>query len=257
MAEPIKNKDDQIEKIIGAFWDISKEFEIDKIKNELFSVTNHELRTPLTCINGTLELIKNHEKISKTADLNKLVNIAINNGLRLEKLLNNFLDLQRLETDIYDNKFKPISLENFLADVEKNNFSKSTSKDLHINFVKNKKDIQFKGNINSLHDVMNKLIDNALKFSPPGSEIFVKTIILTKYFTVEIEDSGKGIAEEFMSQIFKPFARENNSIVREHDGLGLSLSICKLIIEQHGGEIGFRKNKPDGTIFYFKLPYQH
>jgi PAS domain S-box-containing protein len=234
--------------------DITEKKKVDRMKDEFVSIVSHELRTPLTSIHGSIDLIR-QEKAGTLPDKAKaLLEIACRNSVRLKELIEDLLDIQKLESNKIEFNFKPLELKSLLVTSIENN--KSFGEQLNVEFVLDDiiPDIKVSADSSRLKQVMDNLLSNAAKFSPPDGAVGVSITHYNQSVRVSVSDSGPGIPEEFRPKIFQKFTQADSSRTRRKGGTGLGLSIAKSIVEQHGGKIGFETELDAGTTFYFELP---
>lgn len=240
--------------ILFVLEDITKQMEMDSLKNNFISMVSHELRTPLTSIKGALGLIISGVTGDMPDKSKSLLNIANNNVIRLINLINEILDMEKLTAgkmnfNFNEHQVMPLVEESILLNnsyAEQYNVKYEIKESLENALINVDKD--------KFIQVMTNLLSNATKFSPQNEaiEIFVKR---NKHLvTVEITNKGPGIPEENQSRIFESFYQGDSNVEAIKKGSGLGLSICKSLVENMGGSIGFRSIVDDKTTFYFKFP---
>ncbi|MCW8853285.1 MAG: PAS domain S-box protein [Gammaproteobacteria bacterium] len=239
---------------IGIVRDITERKRIDQIKNEFISTVSHELRTPLTSIRGSLGLITGGAVGKISPQASEMLSIASNNTERLLMLINDILDIQKIESGVISFKFKNIELAPFLKQAIKDNAAYATQ--FHVNFIITK----FVDNAfifadpDRLMQVMSNLLSNAAKFSPANNNVEISSAIHGDTIRISVTDHGSGIAEEFQPKLFEKFTQSDSSDSRQKEGTGLGLSITKTIVEAHGGRIGYITKQGIGSTFYIDLP---
>lgn len=250
---PIKDKNGDIVGACSIARDITEWKKIEKLKNEFISVISHELRTPLTSIRGALGLLSG-DIFEKNSDKPlQLIEIAKNNCDRLARLINDILDIEKMNAGKMEYKFETINIKELINDVILTNESLAQSKSLKIK-AELANDIYIQGDRDRLIQVLTNLISNAVHYSPEKEEITVKLKKNSSHVRVSVVDKGPGVAEEFRSKIFQAFSQADSSNTRKQGGTGLGLNICKTIIDQHDGNINFINLNPTGAEFYFELP---
>jgi PAS domain S-box-containing protein len=237
--------------------DITERKEVDRLKSEFVSVVSHELRTPLTSIVGSLGLISGGVAGELPAQAKTLIDIAHKNSERLVRLINDILDVEKIESGKMVFNIKPMELMPLIEQsVEAN---KGYGERYKVRFVL--KDalpgVKVAADSDRLIQVVTNLLSNAAKFSPPGGTVDVSVSQHKGSIRVSVTDHGPGIPEEFRSRIFQKFAQADSSDSRQKGGTGLGLSICKAIVEKLGGKIGFETEMGVGTTFYFDLSGWH
>ena len=239
----------------GVVRDITERKQADLIKNEFISTVSHELRTPLTSIKGSLGLIKSGV-IGKLPDkLRSLLEIAYSNSDRLERLINDILDIEKIEAGKMDFHLRPVEIVEL---VEKAIEANKGYGDKHgATFVLKDtppEKAMVEGDEDRLMQALSNLMSNAAKFSPQGERVEVSVSSGAVGVRVSVTDHGPGIAPEFRSKIFEKFSQADSSDTRQEGGTGLGLSITKTIIEHHDGFLGFETEMGKGATFYFVLP---
>ena len=243
-------------RMIGTHTDISERHRIDKMKNEFISTVSHELRTPLTSIRGSLGLITGGAVGEMSDQAESLLSIAHKNTERLLLLINDILDLQKIEAGNMPFDFKDTQLDVFMADAINSNqpFAEAHEVSIELNNHTDT-DTQLIADSDRLLQVMNNLLSNAAKFSPSTSKIIVDVSSNDSEIVIAISDQGPGIPEKFRDKLFEKFTQSDSSDTRNIGGTGLGLSIAKLIIEKHNGSINYETTMGQGTTFYIHLPY--
>jgi len=234
-----------------------KELEsLDKTKDEFISMVSHELRTPLTSIYGSLSLLINNKAELLGDKKQELMDVSFRNSERLLYLVNDILDLAKLESGRVDFKNKNINvLELLEKSVELNlPFSKICNVELVISCPIVDKPIIVYADEQRLLQVMSNFISNAAKFSCENDKIIISARVNNKHVIIEVIDHGAGIPSELQDLIFEKFRQLHPNINNKMPGTGLGLNISKNIIERQQGIIGFESERNVKTTFYFKLP---
>jgi len=227
---------------------------LDQAKSEFLSIASHELRTPLTSIKGSLSLMRTGVvgKMNEMAE--NLLCIAENETDRLIRLINDILDLAKIEArklplhqdwHSFDDLVK-VSLESLQGLAQQ---AGVTLKSENIPPMETYMDSD------RIQQVLTNLLSNAIKFSPQGGAVIVRCEINERnQLVVEVRDHGRGIAPEDQEAIFQKFRQATSSRNPLVKGTGLGLAIAKALVDQHGGEIGVRSVPGEGSSFYFSLP---
>jgi PAS domain S-box-containing protein len=239
---------------VGVIRDISDRKHTDKLKNEFIATVSHELRTPLTSISASLAIIESGTLGPLPDKINNLIKIAKQNGLRLQNLINDLLDMEKLlsnkiELDI--KKFdaielvqKTISENQYIADKYHVKFQITSAENNCIIFADKTRAQQ----------VLTHLLSNAAKFSNIHMAVDISITKHANFIRIQVIDHGIGIANEFKANIFSSFTQGDSSSTRQKDGSGIGLSISKELVEKMGGKIGFTSSLGQGSCFYFELP---
>jgi signal transduction histidine kinase/CheY-like chemotaxis protein len=231
--------------------DITKEFEVDMMKSEFVSTVSHELRTPLASILGFTELILNREL--KPDRQQKYLTTIYNEAKRLTALINDFLDIQRMEAgkQSYEKKF--INLKLILDKVVESQRISTNQHQISIIDESNKAHIL--GDRDKIEQVFTNLINNSIKYSPNGGDIEIKLYHHEDRVFVDIKDQGLGIPEEAMQKLFSRFYRIDNSDRRRIGGTGLGLAIVQEIMKAHNGEVSVQSQYGSGSTFTCSFPH--
>jgi len=234
--------------------DITQRKEVDRLKNEFISTVSHELRTPLTSIRGSLGLIAGGAAGPIPDRAKSMIDIAYKNSERLVRLINDILDIEKIESGKMAFHFKPLEVMPLLFQVVEANRGYAEQYQVSLKITAALPGARVNGDADRLTQVLTNLISNAVKFSPRGEEVEIAVRRVPQGIRVSVRDFGPGIPREFQSRIFQKFAQADSSAMREKGGTGLGLSIAKAIVEKHGGTIGFETIMGVGTTFYFEIP---
>ena len=223
---------------------------METLKNDFISVISHEVRTPLTSIHGALNLLKSGLGGELNSQGQRLLDAAYRNSQRLVRLVNDLLDLQRIESGTMTFNLRPIDLRSLLEQAVE--VSQPHAGQLGIKLVLQDAPAGARVRVDSdrMMQVMTNLLSNAAKFSPPGETVVVEASRQNSGLRVGVTDRGPGVPEEFHDRIFQKFAQAASS---DRGGSGLGLSITKAIVEHMSGRVGF-ESEPGRTTFYFDLP---
>lgn len=241
---------------VGVVRDLSEQKRLEKLKNEFVSTVSHELRTPLTSISGSLNLIESGAMGEVGDKIKPLIKIALNNSERLILLINDILDMEKIESGQMDFELEDAGLNSLLQEALEFNEGYAAQHNVTLSFEPLEEELEVYVDKHRMQQVMSNLISNAVKFSPKGEKVTIKAIPSPRRVRVEVHDNGSGIPEEFKKSIFNKFAQADASDAKQKGGTGLGLNITKTIIERFGGTINFRSNAEEGTTFYFDLPLQ-
>ncbi len=222
---------------------------LDKMKDDFLSMTSHELKTPLTPISSFLQLM-NSGKLGKiTKRQKKGLKIIYQELGRLRGSIDKILEISRLESGGMKPKMENLQLAELIQNTVKR--MRSSTKQKRITLTQKITELPLiRGDKEQLTGVMNNLIDNAIKFTPKRGRVTVEAKKRKDNILVEVKDTGIGIAKKDMSKLFTKFFQVERSI----PGAGLGLSICKMIVEAHGGRIGVKSRLGKGSTFFFTLP---
>jgi PAS domain S-box-containing protein len=239
---------------IGTCVDITDRREIEQMKNEFISVVSHELRTPLTSIRGSLGLIAGGVTGKLPARTQSMIDLALRSTDRLVRLINDILDIEKIESGKMNFQMKPLELVSVVEQALEATRAYGDRLGVPFIFEGNAAGSQINGDVDRITQVLANLLSNAAKFSPPGVPVVVSMSRKEGKVRVCVTDRGRGIPDEFRNRIFQKFSQADSSDTRLKGGTGLGLNISKAIVEKHGGTIGFASEAGAGTTFFFELP---
>lgn len=230
--------------------DITKEYEVDRMKSEFVSTVSHELRTPLASVLGFAELLLHREL--KPERQRKYVTTIHQEARRLTALINDFLDLQRMESGKQTYEMKPISLTPLINEIiEMQRLATSIHR---ITWQNDAQEMTVLADRDKMHQMFINLLSNAVKYSPNGGEIRVFSSMKDNNIMIRFEDEGLGIPKDALPSLFNKFYRVDNSDRREIGGTGLGLAIVNEIITRHKGSIEVHSEFGQGSTFIVTLP---
>ncbi|MBD2084137.1 PAS domain S-box protein [Coleofasciculus sp. FACHB-542] len=245
------------DEVLAIVRDITERKEMERLKNEFVSIVSHELRTPLTSVRGSLSLIAGGVTGEIPNEAKALVNIAYKNTERLILLINDILDIEKIESGKMDFHLQPLELMPLVEQALEANRGYGEQFGVQLVLESELSGVQVNVDRDRLMQVLTNLLSNAAKFSPPNGTVTLSVSRPTQSpntIRVAVTDCGCGIPEDFRPRIFQKFAQADSSDTRQKGGTGLGLSICKAIVEKLGGHISFETQTNVGTTFYFDLP---
>jgi PAS domain S-box-containing protein len=251
---PLVNDEGDVISIIAQGRDITLQLEAERLKKEFTSTLSHELRTPLTSIIGSLQLINTGVVGDVEKDVTELTLIAERNGQRLLDLINDLLDIEKIESGKFNLSPEIVSLDSVLRDTLVLNKGFADRYAVRLALGENLAPVRVEADPKRLVQVVTNLLSNAAKFSPEGGTVDVTLKLDGARVRVGVHDRGSGIPDTFRSRIFSRFAQADSTATRQKGGTGLGLAICKRLIEMMRGSIGFEDRPGGGTTFYFELP---
>jgi PAS domain S-box-containing protein len=232
--------------------DVSERREVERLKKEFVSTVSHELRTPLTSIRGSLTLLSVGALGSLPDQAKKVVGIAERNTIRLITLINDILDIEKLESGKLDMVFDTVSLSNVMERSAEAVKAFAEQNGIRLEFQPTNATVNADGD--RLVQVMVNLISNAVKFSPKGGAVTIAVSEIPNWVEVKVIDRGRGIPAKFKNALFQRFQQVEASDSKKKGGTGLGLAICKGIIEAHSGNIGVESEEGKGSVFWFRVP---
>jgi PAS domain S-box-containing protein len=251
---PLVNPEGTVIAVIAQGRDVTAQREAERVKKEFTSTLSHELRTPLTSIIGSLQLINAGIVGDVPQDVAELTVVAERNGQRLLDLINDLLDIEKMESGKLTLDSQPLRLDDLVR--ESMVLNKAFAERFKVRF-------EVEGELaphrviadhKRLLQVMTNLLSNAAKFSPEGDAVKIAMTGSGASVRIAVQDRGPGIPEGFRGRIFGRFAQADSTATRQKGGTGLGLAICKRLIELMQGNIAFEDRPGGGTTFWFELP---
>jgi len=233
--------------------DISRRKSNESRKDEFVATVSHELRTPLTSISGSLGLLVGGAAGSLSPAAARLLQIAHSNSQRLVRLINDILDIEKIESGKAVFDMKPVELRALVEQSIDANRGFADSFGVQMRLDPGSIGAVVRADGDRLTQVLTNLLSNAIKFSQPGEEVAVTLEERGPLVRVSVRDHGPGIPESFRSRVFEKFAQAKTGAVPGKQGTGLGLNIVKQIIDHHRGIVAFEDAPGGGTVFYFEL----
>ncbi|PIE80100.1 MAG: hypothetical protein CSA11_09315 [Chloroflexi bacterium] len=242
---------------VSIFRDITKEVEVDKLKSEFVSTVSHELRTPMTSIKGYADLMLMGAAGTMSPPLERYLKVIKNNADRLHMLVNDLLNISRIETGKTTLDLRPLDIPQIIDQIVEGH--------LHGRIQHENKKLTLHTDIepslplvNADHarvtQILTNLVDNAFNYTPEKGFIRLTVKSTGEYVFVSVQDSGIGISEENQQKIFERFFRAEDEDVQAVPGTGLGLAIVRSLIEMHGGQLQVDSKLGEGSTFTFNLP---
>ncbi|HVE85185.1 MAG TPA: PAS domain S-box protein [Myxococcales bacterium] len=235
--------------------DITSQKQVERLQSEFISTVSHELRTPLTSIRGSLGLVAGGVTGELPAEAREYVGIALSGTERLVRLINDILDIEKMQSGRVELRLLCTPLEPAITSVIASSHAFAASHRVQLRVPSAIPPGEVLVDSDRLAQVLTNLVSNAVKFSPPDSVVEISASVQQGRVHVAVKDQGPGIPEQFRDRIFQRFAQADSSTTRHKGGTGLGLSISKAIIEKMRGRIGFEPAGDRGAIFSFDLPY--
>ena len=240
--------------LLGISEDISERKRTERIQNEFISIVSHELRTPLTAIIGALGLLANGAYKTDSIQAKQLLDLAHKNSQRLNFLVNDLIDLERLATGKMPFESKVQELMPLIESAVRNNRIFADRYNVRLEMAERADGISVNVDAHRVEQVLANLLSNAAKFSPEASMVKIRVGKRDGMARVEVIDRGPGIPAEFRDRIFQKFAQADSSDTRKKGGTGLGLAITRELIERMGGRVGFESTEGQGATFFVDLP---
>ncbi|MDO9371200.1 MAG: PAS domain S-box protein [Gammaproteobacteria bacterium] len=253
----VRGAEGNIRGFLGIGSDITERRKVERMKSEFISTVSHELRTPLTSIRGALSLVMGKAAQQLPEKARRMLELAERNSERLTLLINDILDLEKIEAGRLEFNFKIVDLATLAGRALEDNEGYATEHQVQLVLDRQVTHAPVRADEHRLLQVFSNLISNAVKYSPRGGRVEISVVVHGDGFRAAVRDHGAGIPEEFRSRIFQRFAQADSSNTRAKGGTGLGLSITKAIVEHHEGRIGYESETGVGTIFHFELPAWH
>jgi signal transduction histidine kinase len=237
-----------------SFRDISQRYALDRLKDEFISTVSHELRTPLTSIRGALGLLSSGMLGEMNDKAANLFRIALTNSDRLVRLINDILDLERIQSGRKPLIFRPVQLEEIVRQAIDG--MQPIAEAAGVQLTHDTTQVEIAADPDRLLQVLTNLLSNAVKFSPPASTISVLLRPGVGGVTLSVIDQGRGIPADKLEAIFGRFQQVDASDSHQKGGSGLGLAICRTIVLQHSGRIWAERNTDHGSTFHVFLPFK-
>lgn len=233
--------------------DISERRRIDQLQSEFVSTVSHELRTPLTAIRGSLGLVASGITGAVPTEAREYVEIALANSARLVRLINDILDIEKMQSGRMDFRARCIELSELTDQAVRANRGIAAEHGGALVLASPVPPGEVFVDPDRFAQVLANLISNAAKFSPPSVPVELRVTSDGDWFRIAVEDRGPGIPESFRPRLFQRFAQADTSSTRARGGTGLGLSISKAIVERHGGKLDYEAREGGGTRFVLAL----
>ncbi len=241
---------------LGIYRDITGRRRLERLRQDFLSTVSHELRTPLTSILGAVGLLRSGGLKAHPQRAEEMLAVAERNGDRLLRLINDLLDLQRLESGELSFEPAQVLLGAVLEEAVQGIQGYADLCDVHVRTTTSAAMRPLVTDRHRLAQVLYNLLSNAIKFSSAGDEVVLAARELGDDFELVVRDRGPGIAEEFKERLFEKFAQAESSPARQRSGSGLGLSISKRLVEGLGGTIAIQSTAGVGTTVTIRLPRQ-
>ena len=245
---------------------------LERLKSEFISIVSHELRTPLTAIKNAMDIILSGKAGDMTENIEKFVTMGKRNAIRLSGIINDLLDISKIEAGKMDFKFELTHIEPVIEYVKNNLTEVAKEKGLSIKYTPSEESVEVYADSNRIEQVLTNLVSNAIKFTQTGEIEITSRVVNARelhydqcfeedikklqgnYLQVCVEDHGIGIERKDLNHVFEKFAQIENSLSRQVGGSGLGLPIARQLMESHNGAIWCDSEINKGSKFYFVIP---
>jgi PAS domain S-box-containing protein len=240
--------------IVASFRDVSEREKVEKLKDQFLSTVSHELRTPLTSIVGSLGLLRGGAAHELPAPAQRLVVIAENNANRLIRIVNDLLDVEKMQSGEMRFDFQPMDLRTVAQQALDGLRPVAAMHDVSLEIVLPGKPVIVRGDHDRIVQVTTNLLSNAIKFSPAGSTVTLTAGARDNDACISVRDRGPGIDAELRARLFTRFAQAMRQSDAAGPGTGIGLTISREIVHNHGGTIWFEDADGGGSVFAFAVP---
>ncbi len=247
----------KVYRMVGIISDISKQKQVENLKSEFVSTVSHELRTPLTSIKGALGLVTGGATGEVNPQMKQMLDIAYKNSDRLLALINDLLDIEKIQSGKMEFNFQPQRLMPLIEQVVGNNQSYAAKYRVEYRIAHALPDVMLNVDGDRFIQVMANLLSNAAKFSHEGGIINIEVQRHNGMIRTSVIDYGEGIPTQYQARIFEKFTQADSTDTRHKGGTGLGLSISKAMIESMHGRIGFASKAGSGTTFFIDFTEWH
>lgn len=239
-----------------AMTDISERKLLEERRALFFSIASHELRTPVTNMNLALDLLTSGEWGQLSAEQATLIEKARAGGYRLQRLVREILNVQRLNSCEMDYQTSVVALGPLLIEAQEQFLPMASRKGIELTLEDDCEGVRVHVDSDRLLQVLSNLLSNALRYSPPEGLVRIAAATTGGWVRVSVTDNGAGVPKSFQEHVFEPFAQANPSLEDDahRENFGLGLNIARRIIQRFGGRIGFTSRPGVATTFFFELP---
>jgi two-component system sensor histidine kinase GlrK len=247
---------DEFSKLAGSFNDMVERLgDAERVKKDFLTHVSHELKSPLASMEETTELLLEEIPGPLTSRQRRFLGLNLDSGRRLSAMISRILDLSRLEAGVMEYEFRVHSLGAMVSNVADEFEARARERGIRIHYVPPPQDIRVECDRDRIYQVLQNLLDNAMKVSPAGEVIELRADARNEFAEVEIADRGPGIEDSHKERIFEKFHQQS---VRERSrsgrGVGLGLAICREIMAAHRGEVWVRDHSGGGSVFGIHIP---
>lgn len=247
---------DELKKVIAKNKELLEySIELDRIKTEFISNISHELKTPLNVILAAIQMMNMSEnKLNSDKNKNKYLKMMQQNCYRLLRLVNNIIDITKIDADYYEIKLQNYDVVKMIREITKSVSEYAVCKSIDIDFESDLDERIIACDPDAIERVILNLLSNAIKFTPVGGKVKVKVYENNQKVIISVKDNGIGIPLHKQKSIFDRFQQVDKSLTRQSEGSGIGLSIVKALVEKHNGEVSINSQIGQGSEFTIELP---
>ncbi|WLR60324.1 ATP-binding protein [Guptibacillus hwajinpoensis] len=238
---------------VAVFRDMTEERRLDKLRKDFIANVSHELRTPIAMLQGYSEAIVD-DIASSDEEKKEVAQIIYDESLRMGRLVNELLDLARMEAGHNELHYSKIHLQDFGQRILRKFSGLARDRQVELNFHVSNDQRMLKIDPDRIEQVLTNLIDNAVRHTPGGGEVRLLITSLEKGVQFDVKDTGSGIPEDDLPFVFERFYKADKARTRGRSGTGLGLAIARNIVESHHGHISVHSKSGEGTTFSFYIP---
>lgn len=250
---PLIDADDKVVGILSLVQDVTQRIANERLKNEFVSIVSHELRTPVTSIKAGLSLLASGVLDDDKEKSREMLDVALKNTNRLHMLINDILDVDKLESGKMEYRFGACDLGKLVDDVVRANQSYALQYSVNIRQAAMPAACTVYADSDRLFQVLTNLLSNAIKFSEKNGEVLISVQCYSRSCRVAVTNRGEVIQDADREQMFGKFFQRDSSTTRAKGGTGLGLYICQKILREHGTTMDFESSAEKGTTFFFDL----
>jgi PAS domain S-box-containing protein len=254
VSTPVRTRDRDHVGRVFAFRDVTHEREVDRMKTEFVSMVSHELRTPLTSIKGYVDLLLEGEVGELAPDQQEFLEIVGSNAERLVALINDILDISRIEAGKVNLTLTNVDLEPLVGRLALSLRPQIESKRQELTFHVDPHLPRVRADSARLTQIITNLLSNAQKYTPAGGKISLRAVGQGRHVCIAVTDTGIGLTPDEQGKLFTRFYRAQNRATQEAGGTGLGLAITRSLVEMHGGTISVESAPGEGSTFTVLLP---
>ncbi len=256
VSTPVRTSTNEFLGRLYIFHDVSHEREVERLRNEFFSMVSHELRTPLTSIKGYVDLLQSGATGEVSPEQREFLDIIKTNTDRLVKLINDLLDLSRIDAGRLDLHLQAVDITLLARQVVNTLRPLINDKQQHVTLDLAPNTPPVWADNDRVVQILTNLISNAHKYTPNGGTIAITIRPVNDHVRVDVQDNGIGISPEDQPHLFSRFFRAKNRVTQQSPGTGLGLAITRSLVEMQGGEIFVTSIPNQGSTFSFTLPIE-